>query len=45
MTCTMEEIKKPFDFLVEEGYEDRYASSLVERDGAKSTTIFYKDNL
>jgi len=39
MTCTMEEIKKTFDFLVEEGYEDRYASSVVERDGAKSIDV------
>ena len=35
MTCTMEEIKNTFDFLIEEGYEDRYASSVVERDGDK----------
>lgn len=35
MTCTMDEIKKTFDFLIEDGYEDRYASSVVERDGAE----------
>lgn len=39
MTCTMEEIKKTFDFLIEEGYENRYASSVVERDGAESIDV------
>lgn len=39
MTCTMEEIKNTFDFLIEEGYEDRYASSVVERDGAKEIDV------
>lgn len=35
MTCTMEEIKKTFDFLIEEGYEDRYVSSVVKKNGAE----------
>lgn len=35
----MEEIKKTFDFLIEEGYEDRYESSVVERDGTKSIDV------
>lgn len=35
MTCTMEEIKKTFDFLIEEGYEDRYTSSVVKKNGAE----------
>lgn len=39
MTCTMEEIKKTFDFLIEEGYEDRYESSVVEKDGVKSIDV------
>lgn len=39
MTGTMEEIKKTFDFLIEEGYDDRYESSVVERDGAKSIDV------
>ena len=39
MTCTMEEIKKTFDFLIEEGYEDRYASSVVDKDGDKTIDV------
>lgn len=35
MTCTMAEIKNSFDFLIDEGYEDRYVSSVVEKDGAE----------
>jgi hypothetical protein len=35
----MEEIKKTFDFLIEEGYEDRYESSVVERDEVKSIDV------
>lgn len=43
MTCTMEEIKKTFDFLIEEGYEDRYVSSVVKKNGAE--VIDVTDNL
>lgn len=39
MTCTMEEIKNTFDFLIKEGYEYRYASSVVERDGDKAIDV------
>ena len=35
MICTMEEIKKTFDFLIEEGYEDRYVSSVVKKNGTE----------
>lgn len=35
----MEEIKKTFDFLIEDGYEDRYESSVMERDGVKSIDV------
>lgn len=39
MTCTMEEIKNTFDFLIEEGYDDRYSSSVVERDGSEAIDV------
>ena len=39
MTCTMEEIKKTFDYLIEEGYDDRYTSSVVERAGAEAIDV------